>query len=154
MECIQNFGEENCWKQALLRPKNESENSTPAKSLRLSSVLQARTVMLPNRWWPAIFQVLTVASVKMTAYWDITMRNLKEVDWCFRGAYCLHHQGDLMRLHGAIFQKAVIFRLWPIPPNFLPMLHYCSFSVINYFLQIDLTKFYYIKKVLSPKKLK
>jgi hypothetical protein len=56
--------------------------------------------------------------------------NLVEVDWCFRGAYCLHHQGEdrsslwwwtqyiplkrrctSTRLHGTVSQKAVMFML-------------------------------------------
>jgi hypothetical protein len=38
------------------------------------------------------FQVLTAASMKLTAFWDIASCNLEEVYCCFRGAYCLHHQ--------------------------------------------------------------
>jgi hypothetical protein len=34
--------------------------------------------------------------MKMTAFWDIAPCSLVEVDRHFRGAYCLHHQGDLM----------------------------------------------------------
>jgi hypothetical protein len=37
--------------------------------------------------------------------------SLVEVDRRFRGAFCLHRQGALMRLHGAITQKAVILTL-------------------------------------------
>jgi hypothetical protein len=64
------------------------------------------------------FHVLTVASVKMTAFWDIAPCSLVDVDRRFRGAYCLHHQSNPhrplkrrstpTRLHGAISQKAVI----------------------------------------------
>jgi hypothetical protein len=47
-----------------------------------------------------------------------------EVDRYFKGAYCLHHEGDTSEtpvhsneMHGAVFQKAVIFmiaavRIW------------------------------------------
>jgi hypothetical protein len=35
------------------------------------------------------FQVLTAASIKMTALWNVAPCSLVEVDWCFRGAYCL-----------------------------------------------------------------
>jgi hypothetical protein len=28
------------------------------------------------------------------AFWDIAPYSLVEVDWRFRGAYCLHYQGD------------------------------------------------------------
>jgi hypothetical protein len=30
----------------------------------------------------------------MTVSWDIATCSLVEVDQCFRGAYCPHHQGD------------------------------------------------------------
>jgi hypothetical protein len=37
-----------------------------------------------------IFQVLMVASLKMTGLWHILPCSLVEVDRRFRGAYCLH----------------------------------------------------------------
>jgi hypothetical protein len=40
------------------------------------------------------FQVLTAASMKMIAFTEIALCSLVEVDRRFRGAYCLHHQGD------------------------------------------------------------
>jgi hypothetical protein len=40
------------------------------------------------------FQVLTAASMMMTAFWDIAPCNLFEVYWHFKRAYCLHQQGD------------------------------------------------------------
>jgi hypothetical protein len=43
------------------------------------------------------FQVFTMASMKMTAFWDIAPCSLVEVDWCFRGGYYLHRQGGLMK---------------------------------------------------------
>jgi hypothetical protein len=39
------------------------------------------------------FQVLTEASMKIIAFWDIVPCGLVAVDRRFRGAYCLHHQG-------------------------------------------------------------
>jgi hypothetical protein len=39
------------------------------------------------------FEVHTVVSMKMRAFWDIALCSLG-VDLCFRGAYCLYHQGD------------------------------------------------------------
>jgi hypothetical protein len=36
-------------------------------------------------------QVLTTASMKVTAFWGIAPCSLVEVDRSFRGAYCLHH---------------------------------------------------------------
>jgi hypothetical protein len=38
--------------------------------------------------------VLTEAIMKMMAFWDIALCGLFEVNRRFRGAYCLHHQGD------------------------------------------------------------
>jgi hypothetical protein len=58
------------------------------------------------------FLVLTVASTMMTAFWDIVLCSLVEVDWRFRGVYPLHHLVALIikhiqytstRLHSAIF---------------------------------------------------
>jgi hypothetical protein len=39
------------------------------------------------------FQVIVMASMKMTAFWDIALCSL-ELDQHFRAAYFLHHQGD------------------------------------------------------------
>jgi hypothetical protein len=32
--------------------------------------------------------------MNMTVFWDAALCNLVGVYQCFRGAYCLHHQGD------------------------------------------------------------
>jgi hypothetical protein len=59
--------------------------------------------------------------MKIIAFWDIAPCSLVEIDRRFRGVYCLH-QGDglwrqyaslkrrstSVRLHGAVFQKAII----------------------------------------------
>jgi hypothetical protein len=37
-------------------------------------------------------QILTAASMTLTAFWDIPPCSLVEIDRRFRGAYCLHHQ--------------------------------------------------------------
>jgi hypothetical protein len=42
----------------------------------------------------ARFQVLTAASMKMAVFWDVAPCSLVEVYRRFRGACCLHHQGD------------------------------------------------------------
>jgi hypothetical protein len=67
------------------------------------------------------FHVLTVTSMKMTAFWDVALCSLIKVHQCFKGAYYFHHQDDSgsstplkhrstsTRIHGAISQKAVIF---------------------------------------------
>jgi len=47
-----------------------------------------------NREHFMIFQVLTAASMNMTAFCNIAPCSLVEVDRRFRGYYCLHHQGD------------------------------------------------------------
>jgi hypothetical protein len=39
------------------------------------------------------FQVLTAASMKMTVFWHVAC-SLVEVYRRFRGAFCLHYQGD------------------------------------------------------------
>jgi hypothetical protein len=39
----------------------------------------------------------------MTVFLDVAPFSLVELDRCFRGAYCLHHQGD------EYTRKAVIF---------------------------------------------
>jgi hypothetical protein len=44
----------------------------------------------------------------MTAFWNIALCSLVEVDRRFKGAYCLHHQDD----NGAISQNAVIFIIY------------------------------------------
>jgi hypothetical protein len=42
-----------------------------------------------TRYYYVRFQVITTASTKMTAFWDIEPCSLVEVDRRFRGAYCL-----------------------------------------------------------------
>jgi hypothetical protein len=40
------------------------------------------------------FQVLTAASMKMTAVWNVAPCSLIEADRRIRGVYCLHHHPD------------------------------------------------------------
>jgi hypothetical protein len=40
------------------------------------------------------FQVVTATSMKMAVFWDVAPCSLIDTDRHFRGAYCLHHQGD------------------------------------------------------------
>jgi hypothetical protein len=42
----------------------------------------------------ARFQVLTAASMRMAVFWAVAPCSLVEVYRPFRGACCLHHQGD------------------------------------------------------------
>jgi hypothetical protein len=61
------------------------------------------------------FQVLTAASIKIRAFWVVAPCSLVGLDRRFRGAYCLHNQGDDIhrstptRLNGATSQKTIIF---------------------------------------------
>jgi hypothetical protein len=43
------------------------------------------------------FQVLVAASMKITTFWYNVPCSLAEVDWRFRGYYCLHLQGETSR---------------------------------------------------------
>jgi hypothetical protein len=40
------------------------------------------------------FQVFMAASMKFRVFWDVVPCSHVEVDRSFRGAYCLHHQGE------------------------------------------------------------
>jgi hypothetical protein len=40
------------------------------------------------------FQALTEASMNVAVFRDVAPCNLVDVDRCFKGAYCVHHQGD------------------------------------------------------------
>jgi hypothetical protein len=40
------------------------------------------------------YQVLTAARMKMAVFWDVTPYILILIGRRFRGAYCLHQQGD------------------------------------------------------------
>lgn len=55
------------------------------------------------------FKVLTVTS-KMAVFWNAALCRLVDTDWCLRGAYDLHHQGD----HSATSQMIVIFKKFPV----------------------------------------
>jgi hypothetical protein len=47
--------------------------------------------------------------LKMTAFWDIAPCSLEEIDYCFRGAYCLYHQGTLLMDTVSTFEISVSF---------------------------------------------
>jgi hypothetical protein len=40
------------------------------------------------------FEVLMVATMQMAVFWVVAPCSLVEVYQCFRGACCLHHQGN------------------------------------------------------------
>jgi hypothetical protein len=42
------------------------------------------------------FQILTATSMKMTVFWDVAPCSLVDNDRRYRGAYCLHHQGQFL----------------------------------------------------------
>jgi hypothetical protein len=54
-------------------------------------VSNIRNSMLKTVFTQVRFQILTAASIRMTAFWETAPYNLVEVDRRFRGAYCLHH---------------------------------------------------------------
>jgi hypothetical protein len=41
----------------------------------------------------SVYQI-TQVNKKMRVFWDIAPCSLAGVDWCFRCAYCIHHQGN------------------------------------------------------------
>jgi hypothetical protein len=90
------------------------------------------------------FQVLTAASLKITAFCDIEPCSVVEVDRRFRGVYCLHQDHYLMMeevcisetsifltiLHCAIFQKTVI--LYSVLFKLFESLSKCTILFIIY----------------------
>jgi hypothetical protein len=40
------------------------------------------------------FQVLMATSMKTAVFWVVAPCSLVDIDQSFRGAYCLHHEGD------------------------------------------------------------
>jgi hypothetical protein len=96
-------------------------------------------------------------SLRMTAFWDIALCSLIEVDWHFRGVYCLHHQGDqwkqcaplkcrsTLRLHGAMAYKAVVFILaamgtWNLTPVVLSVQPSHIFVLPNYLFTFQILR--------------
>jgi hypothetical protein len=49
------------------------------------------------------FHVLTAANMKFRVFWGVAPCSHTEVDWRFRGVYCLHHQDD----DGGLMMEAV-----------------------------------------------
>jgi hypothetical protein len=52
------------------------------------------------------FEVLTAASVKMAVFWVVAPCSLVEVYRRFRGACCLHYQGDVTSLTALMVEAA------------------------------------------------
>jgi WD40 repeat protein len=58
----------------------------------LGAILCVTTIVLPSVHYHKLrCKILTAASLKMIAVWDIEHCSLVEVDGRFEGAYCLHH---------------------------------------------------------------
>jgi hypothetical protein len=49
---------------------------------------------LKIQFYFVIFQVFTVASMKMDVFWVVAPCSLVEIYWRFRGACCLYPQSD------------------------------------------------------------
>jgi hypothetical protein len=72
------------------------------------------------------FQVLTVASTKMTAFWDIAPCSLVEVDRRFSVVYCGRHRGNgFFHFTTAVFRATLMitiimtsayqsYKTWPV----------------------------------------
>jgi hypothetical protein len=58
-----------------------------------------------------IFVVNNAFTLKMTNSWDIAPCSLL-VDRCFRGAYCLHHQGDDGRQYASLKHRSASTRIY------------------------------------------
>jgi hypothetical protein len=87
-------------------------------------VTEPRCLTLVVHWVHCTRQIRPKARwvIKMTAFWNIALRSVAEVDQLLRGVYCLHHQGNkrqwtrlkrrsTSRPYGTTYQKAVIFIL-------------------------------------------
>jgi hypothetical protein len=70
--------------------------------------------------------------MNMTAFWDTAPCSFVEVDRCFRGAYCLRHQGDVGgSLKRWSFQEkrsvnTLIYKLINILINFIKRVQHVS----------------------------
>jgi hypothetical protein len=62
---------------------------TTSQLVKICMVLQCNQVTFVRS------EVLTAASTEMTVFWDVALYSLVEIDWCFKGAYCLHREDDV-----------------------------------------------------------
>jgi hypothetical protein len=74
--------------------------------LRFSSSHSPVSPSLLSKWY---FRSSLAASMKMTVFWDVAPCSLVEIGLRFRGAYCLHHQGDDFGAHGIIFMNVCCY---------------------------------------------
>jgi hypothetical protein len=113
------------WTPCLVYWPNLPAEEVAAVSRRLSyfslwfrHIANIETILLVT------FKVLTAASMKISAFWDIVPCSLVRVDRRFRAPYCLYHQSpwwwrqytspkreSTPTLHGAISQQALVFIL-------------------------------------------
>jgi hypothetical protein len=75
-------------------------------------------------------QVLPAAWIKVTVLWDVAPCTFPEINSRLRGSYCLHHQGDDHRPHGAACQKTVII-LSRISHSCNTEPAYCTFTIVS-----------------------
>jgi hypothetical protein len=61
------------------------------------------------------FQVFTAASMKFRVFWDTAPYIQLKMDRRFRGAYCLHHQGDICSVLGDHPPPGSELRLTTVP---------------------------------------
>jgi hypothetical protein len=54
--------------------------------------------------------------MKMTVFWDVAPCYLADIDRCFRGTFCLHHQGSEIYLHN-IQNELKIMHVSKCEPN-------------------------------------
>jgi hypothetical protein len=52
----------------------------------------------PNNRHTEINSIKDRHIMKMAVLWDVSPCSLVDIDRCFRGAYCLHHQGDIYQI--------------------------------------------------------
>jgi hypothetical protein len=91
--------------------------SNDGRNLRLHWTIHYSKII--NKFYVVRFQVITAAIWR----WQPSgIRIVVEVDRRFKGAYCFQHQGNKIlkrranstRLHGAISQKAAMFKLYVV----------------------------------------
>jgi hypothetical protein len=100
-----------------IRCCNHSKNSPTPTRMTPVPFHSTQKCSSKQAFYNARFQVLTAASMKITAFWDVASSS--GVDRRFRGAYCIPHtrqnaslnrRSTPTRLHGATSQKALIFK--------------------------------------------
>jgi hypothetical protein len=95
MTCIKGHSETHCSSKAIIIKPYYSQITEVCKMLN------------------DIFRNMSAnTELNMAVFWDVVPFSLVDIGWRFRGAYCLHYQGDesvSTRLHSAASQKTAIF---------------------------------------------